>query len=216
MSNRKRINSGIEETILTFSRRRCAICYGLKKDVSIKRGQIAHLDNDAMNNELDNLCFLCLPHHDEYDSTSRQAKSFKILEIKKYRSELYSAIKTEWEQPPSFRQSIAELNNQFDGHYIYKSLDESSEFDIKTLENGNVQVQGFALWGIQSGAPHTGSVDFNSPVQNARVYFTDRLENQWYNLELNFTNDGLEVLEQMLPGYHGMNVTFQGKYRRIK
>src|SRR5262245_7155701 len=31
-------------------------------------GQIAHLDHDPTNNKLENLCFVCQPHHGQYDS----------------------------------------------------------------------------------------------------------------------------------------------------
>ena len=48
--------------VLNLSRRRCCVCFGLKGDGSITRGQIAHLDGDSNNNRVDNLAFLCLYH----------------------------------------------------------------------------------------------------------------------------------------------------------
>jgi hypothetical protein len=35
------------------------------------------------------LAFLCLPHHDQYDSGTSQSKSFRPAEVKVYRDELY-------------------------------------------------------------------------------------------------------------------------------
>jgi DNA-binding transcriptional ArsR family regulator len=60
--------------------------------VEVTTGQIAHLDHDHSNNAPDNLAFLCLQHHAEYDSRSRQAKGLTIAEVKAYRKELHDAI----------------------------------------------------------------------------------------------------------------------------
>lgn len=85
---RKPINKDIEAAILVESRRRCCICFGLNSDLNLKAGQIAHLDKDNSNNNYDNLAFLCLAHHDQYDSVTSQSKNFTIKEVKKYRDDL--------------------------------------------------------------------------------------------------------------------------------
>jgi hypothetical protein len=58
----------------------------------MKRGQLAHLDGNPSNTALDNLAYLCLPHHDEYDSTTSQSKGLTINEVKLYRTRLYEAV----------------------------------------------------------------------------------------------------------------------------
>ena len=88
MTIRKHINSDFEADVLFESKRRCCICFGLYRDLEVKAGQIAHLDKDKSNNKFDNLAFLCLPHHDQYDSRTSQSKNFTIKEVKKYRQEL--------------------------------------------------------------------------------------------------------------------------------
>jgi len=90
MANRKQVPRSVQAQVLTLSRRRCCVCFGLNRDEGIKKGQIAHLDQDSGNDELDNLAFLCLDHHAEYDSTSRQAKGLTIEEVKHFREELYT------------------------------------------------------------------------------------------------------------------------------
>ena len=92
MSDRKKVPLQPETDVLTNSRRKCCMCFWLNSDMEVKRGQIAHLDDDRDNNELDNLAWLCIPHHDEYDSTPRQSKGFKINEVKLYRNKLYEVI----------------------------------------------------------------------------------------------------------------------------
>jgi hypothetical protein len=75
-----------------LSRRRCCVCFGLSGDIEVKAGQIAHLDCDNKNNELDNLAFLCLAHHDQYDSKTSQSKGLRENEIKHFRTELYNNV----------------------------------------------------------------------------------------------------------------------------
>jgi hypothetical protein len=89
---RKSIAQSTEREVLIRSKRRCAMCFGLSKDMAIKQGQIAHIDKDNANAALDNLVFLCFNHHDEYDSITRQSKGITAFELKYYRDELHSYI----------------------------------------------------------------------------------------------------------------------------
>lgn len=90
---RRAVPAAVEAEVLTTSRRRCCICYGLHRDASLKKGQVAHLDHNPSNSELDNLAFLCQDHHDEYDSTHSQTKGMTMQEVKAYRQELSAAIR---------------------------------------------------------------------------------------------------------------------------
>ena len=68
------------------------MCFGLNGDIEVKEGQIAHLDHDPSNNNLENLAWLCLLHHDQYDAIRRQTKGIKLLEVKMYQTKLYSQL----------------------------------------------------------------------------------------------------------------------------
>lgn len=93
---RKRITSVVETRLLTLSRRRCCVCAALENDISVKTdGQIAHVDRDRSNNELDNLAYLCFRHHDLYDTVRRQSKGITAHELKHYRNELYRNLGTD-------------------------------------------------------------------------------------------------------------------------
>lgn len=81
-----------QHQVLVLSRRRCCICFGLHGDLELKPGQIAHLDHDKTNHDLDNLAFLCLAHHDQYDGRTSQSKGFRESEIKQFRGELYDRL----------------------------------------------------------------------------------------------------------------------------
>ncbi|WP_139891386.1 hypothetical protein [Bacillus sp. D386] len=89
MNNRKKVSDEIENELFFKSKRRCCICYWLDNDLEEKQGQIAHLDKNKNNNNIDNLAFLCLPHHDKYDTRTSQSKNYTKSEVKKYRELLY-------------------------------------------------------------------------------------------------------------------------------
>ena len=89
---RRKNNPKAYTHILLKSRRCCCLCFGLKNDHAEKKGQIAHLDHDPSNDEPDNLAFLCLDHHDQYDSKTSQSKSLQPTEVKAYRGLLYQFL----------------------------------------------------------------------------------------------------------------------------
>lgn len=89
---RPQIPKPTQTELLTQSRRRCCLCFGLNSDIEQKNGQIAHLDHNRFNNRLDNLAWLCLSHHDDYDSIRRQTKCLTAEEVKVYRSKLYDQL----------------------------------------------------------------------------------------------------------------------------
>ena len=92
---RKRILKETESEILLKSGRRCCLCYGLYGDFKVKRGQLAHVNRDSSNSEFDNLAFLCLEHHDIYDSRTSQSKSITESEVKFYRNILYKDVENQ-------------------------------------------------------------------------------------------------------------------------
>lgn len=87
---RKGISDKTEAQVLTASRRRCCLCYYLDQLTTVRRGQIAHLDRDSSNPAFDNLVFLCLEHHDWYDSRTSQSKGATQAEVRHWRDKLYA------------------------------------------------------------------------------------------------------------------------------
>lgn len=88
-----------QTAVLERCRRRCCLCFALANDVSQKEGQLAHLDHDRSNNNVDNLVFLCLEHHAKYDAKMIQAKNMSEAEVRKYREMLELAVQ-EGRVPP--------------------------------------------------------------------------------------------------------------------
>jgi len=91
-TRRKRIPVAAEIALFSKSRRRCCICFGLNSDMEPKEGQIAHLDKNPANPVESNLVWLCLQHHNQYDSVTSQSKNLQPHEITMYRAELYEAV----------------------------------------------------------------------------------------------------------------------------
>lgn len=98
MARRKAVSDSMQTMVLTKSCRRCCLCFGIDKNSAPVDGQIAHLDQNADNNSFDNLAWLCLWHHNAYDSQQRQAKGLTISEVKHHRDHLYQWLE---ELPPS-------------------------------------------------------------------------------------------------------------------
>ncbi|MBS1701118.1 MAG: hypothetical protein JST12_05620 [Armatimonadetes bacterium] len=92
MANRKKTPTPTETSVLTKSARRCPVCFHLFGDLEVKHGQIAHLDKNPANFSEDNLAFMCLDHHSDFDSTTSQHKNFTRPEIVELRRRLYEAI----------------------------------------------------------------------------------------------------------------------------
>ena len=92
MSPRARTPTDVETQVLTQSRRRCCLCYGLDADLSAKEGQIAHVDRNPENSALSNLAWLCHKHHAAYDVRSSQCKCMTPGELRTYRADLYTVL----------------------------------------------------------------------------------------------------------------------------
>ena len=86
---RRKIAQSTQTEVFVLSRRRCCVCYGLNHDAAVKKGQLAHLDGNPSNNVLDNLAYLCFDHHDELDTKPSQSKGLTVLEVRRYRNDLY-------------------------------------------------------------------------------------------------------------------------------
>jgi hypothetical protein len=90
---RKAIPKAVETRVLVACRRRCCLCWHFKRDDAAKKaGQIAHVDRDHANNEEENLAWLCLAHHEQYDRTSRQAKGLTPAELRHARADLWQHL----------------------------------------------------------------------------------------------------------------------------
>lgn len=89
---RKSISPETQKNVLVRCARRCCLCYGLQNDFNEKRGQIAHIDRERTNDSEDNLVYLCLEHHDLYDSVTSQSKGITKDELVFYRELLHTDV----------------------------------------------------------------------------------------------------------------------------
>ncbi len=89
MSDRVPVPENLQAMLKYNCRNRCAICAIMNNDYTEKQGQIAHIDHNHSNSsDYDNLVWLCLAHHDKYDSKTSQSKNYRPLEILMYKKKL--------------------------------------------------------------------------------------------------------------------------------
>src|SRR5262245_20031526 len=153
---RKAIPDATQANILLRGRRRCCLCFWLKGEDEVKKGQLAHLDGDNENAAEDNLVFLCLEHHDEYDSIPRLSKGLREQEVRKWRDELYKEMEYRFRtvKQHSCELNVARLRRTFAdplfGHYC-------AEFRLK----------------------NTGVAELRSPVVSIRLPGHYYAQPQW-------------------------------------
>jgi len=88
---RKSITPTVQADVIIKSKRRCALCVGVDENYNERPGQIAHLNGNHADNRFENLVWLCLEHHDRFDSTTSQTKNYTQIEVKTYRDRLYQS-----------------------------------------------------------------------------------------------------------------------------
>lgn len=89
----------VRQEVLNKSRRRCCMCFGLKGDLSVKQGQLAHLSRDPSNPKSEDLAYLCQECHTLYDTKSNRVLGFTPDEVRFYRDQLYGELgynRVEW------------------------------------------------------------------------------------------------------------------------
>lgn len=217
--SRKRIQNDVQTQVLTRSRRRCCICFGLNRDTAIKQGQIAHLDRDSSNNAEGNLAFLCLGCHDRYDSKTSQSKNFTIGEIKCFRVELEAALDRALSKDVRFGDVVAAMTGGINGQYIrVDGSSSSAELTVRELPGGEIRVIGEALWGTsREYGPNIGTLDFLAELDDNMAVFEDHLlgGDRPYTVRFVFSDGALMVDEKNSSGYFGMGVSFTGLYAKV-
>ncbi len=109
--SRKSISPTVQTQLFEKSMRRCAICFGVNHDVTQKSGQIAHLDQNNTNPTLENLVWLCLGHHDQYDGSTSQSKNYTYNEVRRYREMLYEHVEKQRSQTVSFNPEVDNITS---------------------------------------------------------------------------------------------------------
>lgn len=221
---RKKTPQDVVDTILVSSRRRCCICFGLDRDAELKSGQIAHLDHNPDNNRIENLAFLCLRHHDEYDSRASQRKGLTNGEVKTYRNELVSTVNRAFTQRVHFGEIKTPPADPYAGQYVRLGEGYSAEITLTPLPDsfdGQAQyfVRGLALWGSdRPRGPNLGTLEFVGPVEDGgEIIYRRSSLGVMHKTTIVFPHEGvLKVSEDNWPlsGQYGINVNFIGTYRR--
>jgi hypothetical protein len=144
---RKAIPETTQTNIFLKSRRRCCLCFWLKGEDEVKKGQIAHLGDNNENAAEDNLVFLCLEHHDEYDSIPRLSKGLREQEVRKWRDELYKEMEYRFRTVRQYNCELAVTKLRRTAGDLQHTLFYCAEFRLK----------------------NTGGTELRSPVVSIRL-----------------------------------------------
>lgn len=221
---RRAISKTTETAVLLKSRRRCCICFGLNRDLRLKPGQIAHLNQRKDDNREDNLAYLCLEHHDEFDSTTRQRKGLIEAEVREFRSELYERLEEYLRLPVHFGDLEIPARDPNAGVWIRTgSGSDTAELSLTPIADSmegdpRYAVTGEALWGAERlYGPNLGDIAFVGVLRDGRIEVeSPRWDGKAHIMHLIFKGGGLEVEEENEIGVYGMNVSFRGSYERAR
>jgi len=219
---RRKINEKVLTKILIDCRRRCCFCFGLNRDTKIKSGQISHVDRNSSNNDADNLVFLCLDHHDEYDSKTSQRKGLTIDEVRSFRDDLTSQIRVTFSQQVHFGSIITPKTDPFAGTYIrVGEQSETSELTFSPVPDdpeGNAQyfISGIALHGEDRPmGPNIGFINSLGSLDENEISLAETISDMAMRIKIRFLGRGkLEVEDSSSIGWHGFGVDFSGAYER--
>ncbi|MDN3647206.1 hypothetical protein QWY75_13415 [Pontixanthobacter aestiaquae] len=197
------------------------MCYGLDRETGIKSGQIAHIDKDASNSAPNNLVFLCLVHHDYFDSSTSQSKGLSPDEVKAFRSELYEDVFKSFTQKLRFGELELPASDPYAGKWIRidSDIDSTEPNFISLPENfeGNNQyfLSGLALrHGANIDCPNLGTIEAVAVLfDDGEMVIHDDFKED-HSTTLILSNDRLQVREENECYAYGMGVTFEGEYAR--
>lgn len=212
MSDRINPTDAVQAELLTKCRRRCCMCYALDRDARQKNGQIAHIDRISSNSAIENLAYLCLDHHNLYDSKMKQTKNYTPAELTSYKQELENYILTEWNKPILNNEILVDV---FSGRFSHSSENASADLEIKYVGGNILQIKGMSFWGTNDeGGPNIGLLDCIGEISGTKAVFIDKLHDLEYKLEISFLGDKLSVSDSNVIGYFGHGVSFAGDYYR--
>lgn len=210
MSQRKKPTDNITTVLLGKCRRRCCMCFSLDRDARQKNGQIAHIDRVSSNSSIDNLAYLCLEHHNAYDSKMSQSKNYTPHELFSYKTELENYIFTEWNKPILNSEISRDV---FSGKYSHSRENASADIEITYIGGNVMQVQGMAFWGTESEfGPNIGELDCIAVLDGNKATFKDKFHDEEYIFEITFLGSKIFISDNNIMGYYGNGVCFTGEY----
>lgn len=168
---REKVPNSIAHQVFICSGRRCAFCFGWNRDTRIKSGQICHVDRNPVRNGFDNLAFLCLEHHDLYDSKPSQSRGITQDELRQYRDELYDHI----ELVCGLKRSFSTTKERID---VSEFVEFPGEFDLFRLINSE-SICGYRILAVDEKRSFCFSIVSN----HISLQEVGQETNQWLNAD---------------------------------
>jgi hypothetical protein len=124
-SPRAHIPKSIETEVLFASCRRCCLCFYIDRVDGEQNGQLAHLNKNSADPRFDNLVWLCVKHHDTYDTRRSQTKGYTASEVRRYRDRLYKHNKVASRELSARARQVVELRSIGDASAYSKTASTS-------------------------------------------------------------------------------------------
>lgn len=177
------------------------MCFGLEQDRFIKKGQIAHLDQDSSNDSLENLVYLCFDHHDEFDSKTSQAKGLTKGEILQYKKMLLLSV-------GKFRANAVKDGSPLAGKW--ESWEGYRSISIADVGAQIYRIEGVAIDNPEKEAPNIGSFDIVCAGGVDQIRVQDQT-----GVRIDIRAQGpykISVEDHSVSGTFGNSVHFEGEY----
>jgi hypothetical protein len=103
------------------------------------------------------------------------------------------------------------------GNYLDNKTSTGAELNILLLGDGQLRIQGDALWvnPAKNGSVHTGDVSSTAKLQGDKAYYIESSDDpDSCRFTIRFTNRTITVTDDNMK-CGGMNVTFDGTYERV-
>lgn len=141
-----------------------------------------------------------------------------INEIREFRKELHNQIDDVWKKPLKIiENNQTDLAKTISGRYVREGFNEQAEFEVIYLGNKRIKVSGLSFWGTKNEfGPNIGELDFESDLIENKAVYSKKNGNELYRIFLEFNGDEIIAHEDYVIGQFGMNVTFNGLYKKIK
>lgn len=109
------------------------------------------------------------------------------------------------------------ISGEYKRYYQGKPDKNESSITIKALADGRLHVEGNAVWvgNVETGNVNLGELAGSFPLDGNQIHYTDG-ENDGCKLTITFSQNALTVSGDDNMRCGGLNVTFDGQYRKAR
>lgn len=128
----------------------------------------------------------------------------------------YSTRLAELKEPATSNVKLSAIAGEYERYYRGKLDTNAADIRVRVLPDGQVHVEGDATWvgNVATGNVHVGELAGTFRLNGNKIYYTDG-DAEGCRLTIAFAVNALSVSDDNLR-CGGMNVSFDGQYRKTK